>query len=70
MEHVEFVINESLENFIKRYSNLEFDISNINDPINPDVKISFPEGLTVKFHRESLDKIIEKEKSMGIENIK
>jgi predicted metalloenzyme YecM len=60
-EHVEFVIDESLADFIKRYSNINLDTTNINDPMNPDVKISFSDGLSVKFHVESLDKIIEKE---------
>lgn len=68
LEHVEFVINESLQSFIERFSVITFETDNIADSLNPDVKISFADGLTVKFHIESLDKIIEKEKAlMGIE---
>ena len=56
-EHVEFVIEESLEQFIEKYSNINFDKKGMSKKINPDVRIKF-DGYSVKFHLYDLEYVI------------
>ena len=57
LEHVEFVIDCSFDEFMGRYARVRFDISNMNNPRNPDVKIQY-HGFCVKFHLSSLEDVI------------
>jgi predicted metalloenzyme YecM len=50
LEHVEFVIQESFESFIKRYSNISWDVSAINQKDFPMVKLKLDTYIQVKFH--------------------
>lgn len=59
-EHVEFVIDEKLEDFIAKHSELEFKTKALSKKINPDISINFWD-ISVKFHRDSLENIIESE---------
>lgn len=61
LEHVEFVIDKSLPDFIKDYPLINFEINNINNSVNADVKVVFANGITVKFHNETLEEIIKRE---------
>lgn len=61
-EHVEFVINEKLEDFIHRHPNATFDIKGLQKPLNRDVRLSL-EGCSVKFHEHSLKEVIQLEQS-------
>ena len=56
-EHVEFVIDETLENFISRYPAINFDKKGMSKKINPDVRIKF-DGFSVKFHLYDLEYVI------------
>ena len=58
LEHVEFVIPESLESFVARNPFVSFDLRGMSNGSNSEVRVSF-DGLTVKFHRQSLARIIE-----------
>lgn len=49
LEHVEFVI-DGFENFMKKYPNIQFDTSAINQPDFPMIKLKLDENLQVKFH--------------------
>lgn len=60
-EHVEFVLKESLANFVKKYKNINFDISNISKEINSEIRVKLDNTLSAKFHEQSLEAIIEKE---------
>jgi len=55
-EHVEFVIDDPLESWIKA-TPLPWDTKNIAKKINPDVKLSFRE-ISVKFHPYSLAYVV------------
>ena len=57
-EHAEFVIIESFESFAKKYPHLNFDWSATNKTINPDLRFSLKENLSVKFHHQSLEDVI------------
>lgn len=60
-EHAEFVINEAFENLAARYPKLNFDFSGTRKDLNPELALFLGEGLSVKFHHASLEKIIELE---------
>jgi len=57
-EHVEFVINTDLSDFISTYSTIGFDLKGMSKAINPDVRIQLL-GSSVKFHEHSLKYVIE-----------
>ena len=54
LEHVEFVIDVSFDEFMKKYPDLRFDIGGISKKINPDIGIKYS-GFSVKFHRNTLE---------------
>lgn len=62
-EHVEFVLKEPLANFLTKYSNLNFDLSNLYKEINPEARIKLDDIVAVKFHEQTLEAIIEQELS-------
>lgn len=63
-EHAEFVISESLEMFVKNNPSINFDTKDLVKKINPDIRIKFDSGLSVKLHNQSLKSVIEYEKTM------
>lgn len=56
-EHAEFVIQESFQDFMDRNEEVQFDTSSMLKAVNPDVKRIYG-GFSVKFHQQSLDKVI------------
>lgn len=50
-EHLEFVINESFEEFLKKYPNIEFETYRLERKNNPEIKLYFPDKTSVKFHK-------------------
>ena len=56
-EHLEFVVASNFPKLHSNYPDLQWDTSNINKAINPDVKLKF-ENLTVKFHPYSLAHVV------------
>ncbi|KAJ3154353.1 hypothetical protein HDU89_008421 [Geranomyces variabilis] len=71
LEHVEVVVDDmSLEDFAARHPDVKFDWSGMKKPINRDLRIDFREGgvegggFSVKFHEQTLEKVIEIEKAM------
>jgi len=64
-EHIEFVISDDFETFMNRHAHCDFDIKDIKKAINPDIRLSFGE-MSVKFHHQSLEEIIEWEKANQI----
>ena len=63
-EHVEFVIKDSFNDFIDKYSDVKFNKKAINKDINPDIKIKYTQeiweykNISVKFHHNSLESVI------------
>lgn len=57
-EHVEFVVDKSLESFIAEHSELEFKTKALSKEINPDVSLNFWDT-AVKFHINTLENVIE-----------
>lgn len=65
LEHIEFVIDSSLEDFIKQYSHISFNMDGYNKGLNADVSISF-NRYTVKFHEQSLEEVVKIEKQNSV----
>ncbi len=62
-EHVEFVIPESLESFYLKHSDkVQFITKWLAKKYNADVEIEFEPWVACKFHTQSLEKVIAKEK--------
>lgn len=61
LEHAEFVINESFEEFIKRYPSAPWIVGEINQPVFPMLKLKLTDTTQVKFHYEPVLEIIQKE---------
>lgn len=64
LEHIELVTNQTLESIIKKYPNLSFDSSAMSKDLNPELKLKLQNSLSVKFHNQSLEKVIEIEKEL------
>lgn len=65
-EHLEVVVPDSLGNWISKFPHLRFDTSNIQHVLNPDVSLEILIGNKknkVKFHNQSLAKVIHQEKN-------
>ncbi len=62
-EHIEFVIDCSLDEFIAKYPNVPFDTKNISKKNNPDIRLkSTTNAVSIKFHTKALTDIIALEK--------
>lgn len=63
-EHAEFIIDVEFNKFIALNPNLLFDCGSIDKDINPEIRLKLAQGKSVKFHHQSLEKVIEMEKEM------
>ncbi len=61
-EHVEFVIKESFDEFIKKYPHVNFDTISANKDFNPEIRVEIDQNISIKFHHLPLEKVIEIEK--------
>ena len=61
-EHVEFVVPFQLEDLILLYPNLAFNTKDLHLKINRDIRLKLGQ-LSVKFHEQSLEKVIEVERN-------
>lgn len=57
LEHVEFVIDTSFEDFMKQYPDIIFDTKSMNKDINHDIGIEY-DAVRVKFHHNSLEYVV------------
>lgn len=53
LEHAEFVITDTFQEFLKKHENLTFNFDSYSREINPEIKLPF-ENCSVKFHTQSL----------------
>lgn len=63
LEHVEFVLKESFESFLKRYPNVSWDTSAVNQPDFPMIKLKLNTYVQVKFHLTPVLEIIHSKNS-------
>lgn len=69
LEHVEFVLFDSLEDFLKKYAGKQFIMDAADRGINPDVAFRLP-SYVVKFHMLSLPTVVYLEQKLGITDIR
>ena len=69
LEHAEFVLFDSLSDFLKKHSDKQFNMAAATRGINPDVAFTLP-TYTVKFHLLSLPAVIYLEQKLGITDIR
>jgi hypothetical protein len=62
-EHIEIVVKESFDELISRFSHLDVKTHALSKEINPELVISLGD-ISVKFHHQSLEEVIEYEKSL------
>lgn len=62
-EHIEIVVKESFEDLQKRFSHLNLKTHALTKKLNPELEIEFKD-IAVKFHHQSLEEVIEYEKSL------
>jgi predicted metalloenzyme YecM len=60
LEHAEFVIDTDFDSFVKRYPNLNWDLTAINQPTFPMVKLKLSDFTQVKFHLQPVLEIVGK----------
>ena len=63
-DHAEFVIEDPFKEFMSNYPQVQFDTGHITQPGNSYVAIGY-DGFSVKFHHQSLESVISKEKPNG-----
>lgn len=61
LEHVEFVVDQSIDNFMKLYSGVEFILRDLNLPNNSTIVLEF-EDCAIKFHEKGIEEVVEQEK--------
>ena len=57
-EHAEFVIDMSFDEMMAKYPDISYHTDSMSKTINPDISIKYP-GLSVKFHHNTLEYVIE-----------
>lgn len=62
-EHIELVVDDSFENLIKNFSHLKLDKKGLIKSLNPELEIILETG-SLKFHHQSLERVIEIEKRL------
>lgn len=63
-EHAEFVTGESLNNFMAKYPQVNFDTKSLQKPINPEVAVKISADYQAKFHEHSILEVIELERNI------
>lgn len=58
LEHAEFVIDTDFDSFVKKYPNLNWDLTAINQPTFPMVKLKLSDHTQVKFHLQPVLEIV------------
>lgn len=59
-EHIEVVTGEPLAELVRRKGDLQWNVSNIDHGVNPDVSVTLKAG-TIKFHPTSLESVVQHE---------
>ncbi len=63
-EHLEIVINDKFDSFMEEHKTYDFDTSAMDKALNPEIRLSLESGISIKFHHQTLESVIDYEKSM------
>jgi uncharacterized protein len=69
LDHVEFVIFDDKDVFLKKYANHDFDLKAADRGINPDITLQLP-TYRVKFHLLNLPTVVYLENKLGMHDIR
>lgn len=69
LEHVEMVLFDDKETFLKKYADKSFDLKSADRGINPEIAFRLP-TYTVKFHLLNLPTVVYLEKKLGIADVR
>ena len=58
-EHAEFVIDKNFKDFSSQYPGIAFDFSGARKSLNAELSLPLTPQLAVKFHQQSLERVIE-----------
>ena len=61
-EHAEFVIDDDFPAFMRRFPDIDWDTRGMQKASNPDIKMVLANGKVIKFHREALKRVIQRER--------
>lgn len=64
-EHAEFVIDETFAELMARHPQVAWDTSAVGKAHNPELRVGLGNGVSVKFHRASLEDVIRWERAGG-----
>lgn len=70
LDHVEFVLLDDLQTFLKKYDDKDFNLDAADRGVNPEIKLSLGDGQAVKFHLLNLPTVVYIEKKLGITSVK
>lgn len=56
-EHVEFAVGIDLDEFLKVYPQINWDITGMSKKVNPDIFVKY-DDLVVKFHQHSIEYVV------------
>lgn len=68
LEHVEFVLYDSIDAFLKKYEGKNFNLASVDRGVNPEIGYKLP-NYGVKFHLLSLPTVVYLEKKLGYTDI-
>lgn len=69
LEHAELVVAGSLERFLDRHQDLEFDLKGMSKVINPEAGLKTA-AMSVKFHEQALGAVVRIENRLSEQGIK
>jgi len=69
LEHVELVLFDDQETFLKKYAHKQFEMQAADRGINPEIGFKLP-TYTVKFHLLNLPTVVYLEKKLGITDVR
>lgn len=69
LEHVEFVLFDDKEDFLKKYAYKQFEMRAADRGINPEIGFRLP-SYTVKFHLLNLPTVVYLERKLGIDDVR
>lgn len=61
-DHVEFVTKQNLRDLLSQYPDIDFQTKWLNNKTNPALELEFEENLSVKFHNQWVDEVLDYEK--------
>lgn len=61
-EHIEFVIKKDLTSIVNEFPQYSWNTKALHKKLNPEIQLKLNNGLSVKFHNQSLEQVIEIEK--------